>query len=346
MPESVRTRQVPARATAPLGNDAPVSWCEAHPSTLHSNPAHILDAAKFSREWLEHDLYPLASHLQQFSGEQLPHLLSGKLFFYLLYQPCSRTRVAFETAATILGGRVSGVDANQHDLGEDSLEDRIRILNEYPVECMLFRHCDNRAADRVATLSRATIISAGDGHVQPTQALLDGYTIWQELGHLDNLTFAMVGDLSSQQAATSLAYLLGRFSGITIYLVSPRLLRMHDKVRDYLGAMGARVEEILDVREIATALDVVYLTHAQSTRFEHACRFDSVLPAQFAVDEQLLELLPEHARILHPLPRGNELAARLDCDRRVACFRQAGNELFVQMALLMLLTDLRGSQAV
>jgi aspartate carbamoyltransferase catalytic subunit len=230
------------------------------------------------------------------------------------------------------------MDADEHSADAESLEDRIRVLNEYPYDFLLLRSQEEGGASRAAAVSRVPIINAGDGPGQhPTQALLDAYTLWREFGHIDGLRIALVGDLSYERTTNSLAYLLGRFEHLTMYLVAPQLLRMRDEVREYLTTNGVSLHEVLDLRTVVDDVDVIYMTRAQSARFAHARRFDPQ-PGLFGIDRDVLERLPARARILHPLPRGEELPKTFDADPRVACFRQAGNGLYVRMALLTLLT--------
>jgi aspartate carbamoyltransferase catalytic subunit len=304
---------------------------------------HVLDARQFSRAWLEDVLFPLAAELQQTPSDGWPRTLAGKRLFYLLYEPSTRTRVSFETAVSLLGGSVAGMDADEHLADAESLEDRIRVLNEYPYDFLLLRSHEEGGAKRAAAVSRVPIINAGDGPGQhPTQALLDAYTLWREFGHVDGLRIALVGDLSYERTTNSLAYLLARFNDLTIYLVAPQLLRMRDEVREYLTSNGVSLHEVLDLRTVVDDLDVIYMTRAQSARFAHARRFDPQ-PGLFGIDQDVLDRLRAQARILHPLPRGEELPKAFDDDPRVACFRQAGNGLYVRMALLTLLT--RGERA-
>ena len=302
-----------------------------------NTPLHVLDARQFTRQWLEDTLFPAARTLQQTPVGALPQRLVGKRLFYLFYEPSTRTRVSFETAVTLLGGQVMGMDSHEQQSRDERLEDRIQVLNQFPYDFILLRYHEEGGARRAADVSRVPIINAGDGTSQhPTQALLDAYTIWQELGRIDGLQIALVGDLSYERTTNSLAYLLGRFRDLTLYLVSPELLRMRDEVRDYLVASGVEVREVPDLREVASHLDVVYMTRAHTERLEHARRFDRQ-SRSYAVDAALLAELPTHAIVLHPLPRGRELPADLDADPRIACFRQAGNGLHVRMALLLVL---------
>ena len=297
---------------------------------------HILDARQFDRQWLDTVLFPRAAELQRTPTLRLPSPLRGKRLFYLFYEPSTRTRVSFEMAATLLGASVTGMDSHEHRPEDERLEDRIRVLNEYPYDFLLLRYHEEGGAARAAAVSHVPVINAGDGPGQhPTQALLDTYTLWREFGHLDGLRIALVGDLSYQRSTNSLAYLLSQYTGIQFYLVSPQLLSMRPEVVSHLESR-ARVEKVRDLHAIADQVDVVYVTRAHSSRFEHAQRFEADA-GRYAVDRDVLARLPETARVLHPLPRGPELPPELDDDPRITCFRQAGNGLYIRMALLSLL---------
>jgi aspartate carbamoyltransferase catalytic subunit len=305
---------------------------------------HILDARQFTREWLEDVLFPAALELQQTPAEQFERPLAGKRLFYLFYEVSTRTRVSFEMAATLLGASVHGIDSQEDQVRAERLEDRIQVLNEYPFDFLLLRYHLEGGAARAAAVSRVPVINAGDGVGQhPTQALLDVYTLKRELGRLDGLRVALVGDLSYERTTNSLAYLLALFSGLKLYLVSPQLLRMRSEVREYLERSGSHVEEVRDLRAIASELDVVYLTREHTERLQHAQRFEAEGGGNYAIDDGLLSALPENARVLHPLPRGPELPPEFDADPRIACFRQAANGLYVRMALLALLAEAGGN---
>jgi aspartate carbamoyltransferase catalytic subunit len=300
---------------------------------------HVLDARQFSREWLQEVLFPTARNLEKTPLDELPSSLRGRRLFYLFYEPSTRTRVSFQTAVTLLGGDVVGMESWEHRAQEERLEDRIQVLNQYPYDFILLRYHEEGGARRAAAVSKVPVINAGDGAGQhPTQALLDAYTIWRELGQIDGLRVALVGDLSYERTTNSLAYLLGRFRDLKFYLVSPHLLRVRAEVQEYLVANGAEVEEARDLREVASRVDVVYMTKAHTSRLEHARRFDNGA-GHYAIDADMLAQFATHAIVLHPLPRGPELPAEFDGDPRIACFRQARNGLFVRMALLTLLAQ-------
>ncbi|MGI9146776.1 MAG: aspartate carbamoyltransferase [Chloroflexota bacterium] len=303
---------------------------------------HILDARQFTRDWLETALFPAALEFQQTAVAGLGHPLTGKRLFYLFYEPSTFTRVSFDMAATLLGATVHGIESQEEHARAERLEDRIRVLNGYPFDFLLLRYHLEGGASRAAAISKVPVINAGDGVGQhPTQALLDVFTLWREFGRVDGLRIALVGDLSYQRSTNSLAYMLALFRNLTIYLVSPQLLRMREEVHTHLVRSGARIEEVRDLRSVAADVDVVYLTRAHSQRLEHAQRFEGD-PGTLAVDAKILASLPADARVLHPLPRGPELLPELDSDPRIACFRQAANGMYVRMALLSLLAAADG----
>lgn len=305
--------------------------------SLPETPRHILDARQFTRDWLEGALFPKTHRLQETPSPELPRPLLGKRLFYLFYEVSTRTRVSFEAAASLLGASVTGIDSHEHTPDEERLEDRVRVLNQYPYDILLLRYHQEGGAVRAAAVSDVPVINAGDGHGQhPTQALLDAYTLWREFGTLDGLRIALVGDLSYERSTNSLAYLLANFRDLKIDLVSPRLLRMREEVRQHLAASGAMIEEVRDLRSVAASVDVIYVTRAQTPRLEHARRFESDT-GSYTVDQEVLSILPSAARVLHPLPRGPELPVECDGDSRVIWLKQASNGLYVRMALLSLL---------
>jgi aspartate carbamoyltransferase catalytic subunit len=187
-------------------------------------------------------------------------------------------------------------------------------------------------------VSDVPVINAGDGDGQhPTQALLDLYTLSREIGRIDGVRVALVGDLRYERTTNSLAYALALFPGIKLFLVSPPTLRVSESVRDFLRANRVEVVEATDLREVASVVDAIYMTKAQGTRLDYALRLDGG-EGCYRVTQEVLNSLPSESLILHPLPRGPELPADFDGDPRVACFRQAQNGLYVRMALLSLLT--------
>jgi len=186
-------------------------------------------------------------------------------------------------------------------------------------------------------VSSVPVVNAGDGEGQhPTQALLDAYTIHRELGRLQDLEIALVGDLTYERSVNSLAELLASIPGVRLRFVSPETLRLRPAVRNRLVAAGADFEELDDLNAVLGSADVIYLTRAHSDRMTMAQRF-ATEPRSYSVDAGVLARMKDRAIVLHPLPRGQELALGLENDPRVACFRQAENGLYVRMALLTML---------
>ena len=240
---------------------------------------------------------------------------------------------------TLLGGTASGLEVSREDRQRDDelLEDRVRVLCSYGYDLLLIRYHEEGGAGRAATVSSVPVINAGDGDGEhPTQALLDAYTILRELGRLDDLEIAFVGDLTYERSVNSLAELLAKLPGARLRFISPETLRLRSGVRERLDHAGAEFDETDDLAAVAPTADVVYLTRAHSDRMALAQRFEPA-PRSYGVDAELLASMKPGAIVLHPLPRGPELPVGIESDRRVACFRQAENGLFVRMALLTLL---------
>lgn len=272
-------------------------------------------------------------------------LMLGRRLFSLFYQPSTRTRVSFESAMTLLGGGVSGIEIGreERERSDEPLEDRVRVLCSYGYDVLLIRFHEEGGAKRAAAVSTVPIINAGDGEGEhPTQALLDAYTIKRELGRLEDVEVAFVGDLTYERSVNSLAELLAKLPNIRLRFVSPTTLQIRSVVRDRLVASGISFDEVDDLTAVVETADVVYLTRAHSERMAMAQRF-AAEPRSYDVTSATLSRMKSSAIVMHPLPRGPELPFGVEADSRVACFRQAENGLFVRMALLTLL--LRASDA-
>jgi aspartate carbamoyltransferase catalytic subunit len=216
----------------------------------------------------------------------------------------------------------------------ETLEDTIRILNGY-ADVIVMRHYESGSARRAADISRVPVINAGDGTGQhPTQAFLDLYTIQKELGRIDGIRIAMVGDLANGRTVRSLCYLLAKYRDVRIYLVAPEVVRMQDDIKEYLARNDVRFVEEDDLRSIASDVDVLYQTRIQKERFGD--RTEDYLAARgvYVVDRDLVSGMKPDSIIMHPLPRVDEIELEVDADPRAAYFRQAQNGLYIRMALL------------
>jgi aspartate carbamoyltransferase catalytic subunit len=297
---------------------------------------HVVEAQEFNRGMLE-ELFAIAGEMERAVWEGGSKLLDDKIMASLFYEESTRTRFSFETAMHRLGGSViSTENARQFSSVSkgETLEDTIRIMNGY-ADVIVMRHYESGAARRAADVSRVPIINAGDGTGQhPTQAFLDLYTIQKELGHLDDLEIAVVGDLANGRTVRSLCYLLAKYRNVRIHLVAPEVVRMRQDIKDYLARHDVWFQEETNLRVIARTVDVVYQTRIQKERFGD--RADDYRAAQgvYVIDRDLVESMKPASIVMHPLPRVDEITVEVDSDRRAAYFRQAQNGLYIRMALL------------
>jgi aspartate carbamoyltransferase catalytic subunit len=295
---------------------------------------HLTGPTALDRVLIEHLLERATAFEQGTALQAAP--LSGRLLATIFYEPSTRTRFSFEAAMHRLGGQVlsaeNATQASSAAKGE-SLEDAIRVIGGY-ADGIVLRHPELGAAERAARVAPVPVINAGDGPGDhPTQALLDLYTIKKELGRLDHLRVGLAGDLRNGRTARSLALLLSRFPGNELVLISPPALRMGADVIDSLQRTHQTIRETADLGGAIADLDVLYQTRIQAERFESPeeyARYRGV----YVVTAELMRRLPERAILMHPLPRQEEIDPRVDADPRAAYFRQAGNGLWVRMAVL------------
>jgi aspartate carbamoyltransferase catalytic subunit len=283
------------------------------------------------------ELFSTARVMEKVVEDGGSKLLDGCIMASLFYEESTRTRFSFETAMHRLGGSViSTENARQFSSVSkgETLEDTIRIMNGY-ADVIVMRHYESGAARRAADISRVPIVNAGDGTGQhPTQAFLDLYTIEKELGGIDNLSIAVVGDLANGRTVRSLCYLLAKYRNVRVYMVAPEVVRMREDIKEYLSRHDVRWTEESDLREIVGEIDVLYQTRIQKERFGD--RTEDYLSARgvYVVDRELLKSLRSDAIVMHPLPRVDEITVDVDGDPRAAYFRQAQNGVFIRMALL------------
>ncbi len=294
---------------------------------------HVIQSQQFSRELLE-DLFKAANRMEELSKQE--QVLKNKIMISLFYEPSTRTRFSFEAAMIRLGGSVLSTENaatfSSASKGE-TLEDSIRILMAYG-DVIVLRHYEEGAAKRASLVSSIPVINAGDGTGQhPTQALLDMYTINKELGQIDDIKIAMVGDLANGRTVRSLAYLLARYKGIEITFVSPPNVAMRQDIKDYLERHKIRFSESSDLKETASKVDVIYQTRIQRERFASIEEYEKTRGI-YIIDHEIMDQLPKHGIVMHPLPRVDEIKYEVDNDHRAAYFRQAHNGLFIRMALL------------
>ena len=315
----------PTNPHLPFGDDKTAPWYGKD----------ILSVKQFSHDDLQyvfgvaHEMRGMVERLGTFD------LLKGKILANLFYEPSTRTSSSFTAAMERLGGSVipiSEVKYSSVSKGE-SLPDTVRTLECY-ADVIVLRHPETGSAALAAKYARKPVINAGDGVGEhPTQALLDAFTIMEELGRLDNLTVTMLGDLKYGRTVHSLARLLSNFSGIKLNYVSPDILRMPREVIEEVGEKGIPQAEFSALEQVLPDTDVLYVTRVQKERFEDQAVYESVKGA-FVIDPDVMKAARHDMIVMHPLPRVGEISVDFDDDPRAAYFRQMEYGLYVRMALL------------
>ncbi len=262
-------------------------------------------------------------------------LLKGKIEAALFYEPSTRTSASFIAAMERLGGSVipitQGVQFSSVSKGE-TLADTIRTLEQY-ADVIVLRHPKIGAAQVAADYADVPVINAGDGAGEhPTQALLDLFTIREELGHVDGLRVAMVGDLRYGRTVHSLTRLLRHFD-ISLRFVSPEILRLPLTVMNEVIDAKIDVRETHDVADVIENVDVLYVTRVQKERFTDLAQYEEV-KNQYEITPELMARAKKKMVVMHPLPRVGEIHYSVDDDPRAAYFRQVRNGMYIRMALL------------
>ena len=272
--------------------------------------------------------------------------LHGKILATLFYEPSTRTRLSFEAAMLRLGGQVISMEnatlSSSFAKSGETIEDTIRIVNNL-ADVIVLRHPQQGTAQRTAAVSRVPLINAGDGPGEhPTQSLLDLYTIKKEIGKIDGIKIAFAGDLKYGRTARSLAKFLTFYDDIEMIFVSPVSLRVGADVVEKVKERGFTYHESERLEEALAEVDVLYIARVQQERFTDRNEYES-LKDVYRLTLGKVKRMKLSARVMHALPRVNEIAPNVDSDPRAAYFRQARNGLFVRMALLeMLLKDGKG----
>lgn len=294
----------------------------------------ILSVKQFNRSDLEyifdvaHEMRGMVERVGTFD------LLKGKILANLFYEPSTRTSSSFTSAMERLGGSVIPINEVRYSSVSkgESLPDTVRTLECY-ADVIVLRHPEVGASALAAQYARKPIINAGDGVGEhPTQALLDLFTIVEELGRADQLTVTMLGDLKYGRTVHSLARLLSLF-GVRLHYVSPEILRMPKEIIEELNEKQIQQNEHSTLEEVLPLTDVLYVTRVQKERFDDQADYDRVKGA-YVITPQTMKFAKEHMIVMHPLPRVGEISIEVDDDPRAAYFRQMEYGLYVRMALL------------
>ena len=302
---------------------------------------HLMSPLDFSVDELD-KLLDLANDIEKYP-QKYAHACEGKKLATCFYEPSTRTRLSFEAAMLNLGGSVLGfasADSSSAAKGE-SVSDTIRTISCYADICAM-RHPKEGAPLVASQKSRIPVINAGDGgHQHPTQTLTDLLTIRSLKGRLGNLTIGLCGDLKFGRTVHSLISALIRYPGIRFVLISPEELRIPSYIReDVLAANNIPFTEVERLEDAMPDLDVLYMTRVQKERFFN--EEDYVRLKNFYIlTKAKMDLAKDDMLVLHPLPRVNEISVEVDDDPRAAYFRQAQYGVYVRMALILTLLDIR-----
>lgn len=302
---------------------------------------HLMSPLDFSVDELDR-LLDLANDIEKYPNKYA-HACEGKKLASCFYEPSTRTRLSFEAAMLNLGGSVLGfasADSSSASKGE-SVSDTIRVISCYADICAM-RHPKEGAPLVASQKSRIPVINAGDGgHQHPTQTLADLLTIRSLKGRLDNMTIGLCGDLKFGRTVHSLISALIRYPGIKFVLISPEELRIPSYIReDVLRANNVPFTEVERLEDAIPQLDVLYMTRVQKERFFN--EEDYVRLKDFYIlTKAKMELAPEDMIVLHPLPRVNEISVEVDDDPRAVYFKQAQYAVYVRMALILTLLEIK-----
>ncbi len=288
------------------------------------------------RDYSRDNILSILEEANCFLKKPTSSILNGKILASCFFESSTRTRLSFESAMLRLGGGTLGFSQGKGtatDKGE-SLTDSIKVISGY-ADLIVLRHPLEGAAALAAEVSEIPIINAGDGANQhPTQTLVDLFTIKQNLGSLDNLSFAFVGDLKYGRTVHSLVEALTLFNP-RIYFVSPASLQIPKKTSQMLKQKGVMFSYHSSVKEVLSKVDILYMTRLQKERFKGGLTQE--IEDDMRINAELLKKAKPGLKVLHPLPRNDEVAKDVDLTDHARYFEQAKNGVFVRQALLSLM---------
>jgi aspartate carbamoyltransferase catalytic subunit len=300
----------------------------------------ILHGNQFSEEEVAAILNVAAELESELKTRDSLDILKGKLLATLFFEPSTRTRLSFEAAMIRLGGSVismASAESSSAAKGE-TVADTARTVDQY-ADVIVIRHPRIGSAKEAADAATVPVLNAGDGAGQhPTQALLDIYTIQKEIGRLDNLNIALVGDLKNGRTVHALVEVLSLYKPKFLF-VSPAVLRMPEEIILNLKNKGIDVTETEDLKK-ASECDLIYMTRIQKERFSDMSEYERV-KGFYVINDDFIMGLTKKLVILHPLPRVDEISPGVDSYAGAAYFRQVRNGVFVRMALLSMVLGKR-----
>lgn len=292
---------------------------------------HVLSAKQYTKEDLE-EICKLADDIKN-NPEKYAHRLDGKIVAVMFYEPSTRTRLSFETAALKLGGKViSTENASSNSSGRkgETLQDTVKVLQGY-ADAIVIRHSSENMPEEAASVASVPILNGGAGKGEhPTQALLDIYTIREHRKTLDGTKIAILGDLLHGRTIHSLLRLVSLYDNVEVYGLSKECFALPQEYIDMLAKRGIEYKKCSSFDELPRDLDVMYHTRIQSERFQGDFGRE-----EYIINKEVLDKFSEKTIVLHPLPRVDEISTDIDDDPRAMYFEQAHNGLFVRMALFV-----------
>ncbi|KDM92431.1 aspartate carbamoyltransferase [Photobacterium galatheae] len=298
---------------------------------------HIISIPELNRSELE----LIVETAAQLKKEPNPELLKHKVVASCFFEPSTRTRLSFETAIQRLGGSVIGFDSGGNtSLAKkgETLIDSVQVITSY-VDAFVMRHPQEGAARLASEFSgKVPVINAGDGANQhPTQTLLDLFSIAETQGRLDNLNVAFVGDLKYGRTVHSLTQALSKFNNIRFFFIAPEALAMPDYICEELDEAGIQYSLHTQMEEVIPELDILYMTRVQKERFDESEY--AHMKAAYILNADMLTNARENLKVLHPLPRVDEITTDVDTTPHAYYFQQAENGVYARQALLALVLN-------
>ncbi|CEO40359.1 aspartate carbamoyltransferase [Photobacterium kishitanii] len=298
---------------------------------------HIISIPELTRAELEL-IIDTAARLK---AEPNPTLLKNKVVASCFFEPSTRTRLSFETAIQRLGGTVVGFDSPGNtslaNKGE-TLSDSVQVITSY-VDAFVMRHPQEGAARLASEFSNGVpVINGGDGANQhPTQTLLDLFTIHETQGRLDGINIAFVGDLKYGRTVHSLTQALSKFNDVKFFFIAPEVLAMPDYICEELDDAGISYSLHNNMEDVIPELDILYMTRVQKERFDESEYVH--MKAAYILTANMLENARDNLKVLHPLPRVDEIKVDVDKTKHAYFFQQAENGVYARQALLALVLN-------
>jgi aspartate carbamoyltransferase catalytic subunit len=286
-------------------------------------------------DYTRDEVIQVLDHAEKFEANPRQKILSNYVIASLFFEPSTRTRLSFESAINQLGGRVVGFsDSSNSSVSKgESIRDTIQTVSLYS-DLIVMRHPLDGSARFASEVAPVPIINAGDGSNQhPTQCLLDLYSIRKTQGQLDNIDIAFVGDLKYGRTVHSLVIALTMFKNVTFHLVSPVELKLPSAVKQYIKDNNFTYHQYEEIKDVIPKVDILYMTRIQRERFSDPMEYERVKNS-YILENSMLSESKDNLRILHPLPRVNEISEDVDTNPKAYYFQQAQNGVYVRQALL------------